>query len=223
MGGKNHQPCRQYLVISTEMSRALSLAHISLESANVALEDLLLTELNGGKGVTDLIIGNLLSSKKFLGDFGGYIAALIVKMNEENYADLPPLHKLDISTLGIELSRAGLVQAAAWAKVSGIMKAGTFYAVLSTFEVDRVSLISATDDLIKKVEFLAEHAKNGTVNSVLEENFEGNIKVEFAVLYQRWNTFQNEFLASAMLSTQLWYAHTGAGWLVEPSKFIRAA
>lgn len=41
MGGKNHQPCRSYLLNSTQMSRAMSLAFISVKLANVALKDLI--------------------------------------------------------------------------------------------------------------------------------------------------------------------------------------
>ncbi|MFN3692742.1 MAG: hypothetical protein ACK4SL_01415 [Candidatus Paceibacteria bacterium] len=50
MGGKNHQPRGRYLQNSTLMSRSMSLAQIGLELANVALEDLILAELDGKIG-----------------------------------------------------------------------------------------------------------------------------------------------------------------------------
>lgn len=50
MGGKNHQPCSGYLALSTKLSRSLSLANAELELANVALEDLILAELDGNTG-----------------------------------------------------------------------------------------------------------------------------------------------------------------------------
>jgi len=59
-------------------------------------------------------------------------------------------------------------------------------------------------------------ANVGKLNLVLEENRSGNFKQEFARLYCAWAKFQQLFLASSMLSTDLWYRNCGVSSLLSP-------
>jgi hypothetical protein len=56
-------------------------------------------------------------------------------------------------------------------------------------------------------------ARKGEVTRTLEENRPGNIKEAFANLYCAWAKFNQDFLASSLLSTELWYAFNGYGSL----------
>ena len=52
---------------------------------------------------------------------------------------------------------------------------------------------------------------------------EAKAKAEFAKLYTKWNDFRARFLASSIISTELWYAHTGKGSLAPTAAQLRAA
>lgn len=50
-----------------------------------------------------------------------------------------------------------------------------------------------------------------------------SFKPGFAVLYTAWTKFNALFLASSLLSTELWYAFTGKGSLAPTKLQLRAA
>ncbi len=79
-----------------------------------------------------------------------------------------------------------------------------------------------TQSLITKISALNDAAQKGEVNLVLEENRPGNIKESFACLYTAWAKFQQDFLASSLLSTELWYAFNGYGSLVGREAQLKA-
>lgn len=219
----NHQPCRAYLQNSTHMSLALSEARIAFETSNIHLENLILAELADDTGSVKPIVASLQDSIGKLGGFIDRIGLLRNQMRRQNYRDLPSLEKMDIHSLGIQLQKRQLVSTDAWEKIQSLMTGhDSFYKVLNHFETVAKQLIVDTEALLNKFIALEKCAESGEVNFVLEENRDGNIKIEFATLYNRWSVFQQEFLASSLLSTQLWYAHTGVGWIV-PGAGIRAA
>lgn len=218
MGGMNHQPCNkkgtEYLKHSTRMSRAVSSAHIALEQSNVYLEDVLLAELNGGNGSLDPIILQLEKSENFLMDFRQCINDLRDNMKKNCYSDLPTLYAGDFNAVGTQLSEAGVVQLPEWQEVLKAMKEHSFYEVLDKFSAFARLLVANTGALREKIILLSPYAEKGMVNFVLEGNGDINIKVEFAVLYTTWNRFHRLFLASSMLSTELWYAYNRSGSLL---------
>ncbi len=208
MGGKNHQPCRGYLENSTKMSRNLSVAHAELELGNVALEDLLLSELCGKKGGINPFVDRLRSSAVALSAALGSVDALRQQMVSNDFVDLPTLQSADLSAIGSAFVERGMVHRSAWDAVAQIMREKGFFGILPHFGAGISRLHGQTLLLAEKASALHPAAAAGEVTNVLEENRTGNIKVEFANLYSSWSDFNQLFLASSMLSTELWYLHT---------------
>jgi hypothetical protein len=218
MGGKNHQPCRDYLTESTKLSRSMSLAHSSLELANVALEDILLAELAGGKGAFDPFAHHLSVSLDRLGEAAEDVVSLRRKMEERHFADLPSRDAIDFDALGAKFAARGVVADAAWRQVIERLKEGGFRAVLTEIEARLAVLAELTRTLTEGVASLRGAVAAGEANVVLEENQPGSIKFAFARLYTAWAQFEQYFLASSMASTEQWYVFMGYGSLLgEPT------
>jgi hypothetical protein len=228
MGGQNHQPCNRpqtsYLRLSTKMSRDLSVARAYLEQANIALEDVLLQELAGrtGGSVKD-IVEQLSASDAALEEMTKTIGLLRADMHSHAFEDLPTLQSVDLDALGTELASSGLVQSGAWTVVSGIMRSRGFSGMLDFFDREISSLRKKTDELILAVRAVENTAKVGQLNLVLEQNQSANFKIQFAVLYSSWHQFLQVFLASSMLSTDLWYRYCGVGSLLEQEHGVQVA
>ncbi len=223
MGGKNHQPCSSYLPESTKLSRALSIAYAMLELGNVALEDAIITEFEGGKAQIEPITTFLERSEKSLDEAVLCAGLLEQRMDELGFTDLPTLHKLDLDAIGVDFGGRGLVDLSAWQRISAEYRAKGFRAVLGGFRTTIATLAENTVMLRTQVTALAPIASCGEISRVLEENREGNIKVTFAKLYTAWSQFNEAFLASSLLSTELWYAFNNFGSLTSPTSRVRAA
>ncbi len=213
MGGINHQPCKHYLRESTALSRCVSLARSQFEQANIALEDILLLELDKKQGSINPIRHHLQLSQDYLHSALVCLVALKTKMHDLNYQDLPPLHTIDTDQLGQHLATQGIVDDCSWNKMARLMKNSTFFANIKEFELQVHLLLKNTSMLLVSVDQLGDFADDGTMHNILEENRQGNIKIFFAKLYTAWNLFQADFLASSILSTEVWYAHNEYGSL----------
>lgn len=223
MGGQNHQPCRDYLENSTKLSRAVSVAMACLETANVELENALLQDLCSGTTNIEGVVKSLVDSEGALVDAFRQIASLRKRMDENSYQDLPSLQRLDLDLLRECFSADRMIDGDSWRVIAGIMQAGGFYAVLDHFEAHVSELAKLTSALRFQIQRLRQAAVRGELNFILEENRPGNIKKLFARLYTAWSVFKGEFLASSMLSTELWYAFNGYGSLAEKNKAVHAA
>lgn len=223
MGGMNHQPCSGYLAKSTELSRALSLAKARLELGNIALEDLLLGELKGSPSTTDEIVVSLDGSLQALASAQQAAIELRQQMDEVGYADLPPLATLDWEAIGERLITQGLNDNRAWGEALKTIRTGGFYRMIDRFQSDISQLIAETDVLREEIKALEPAARIGAVNLVLEENRNGNIRPQFARLYTSWACFSQMFLASSLISTEIWYAFNRHGSLVAGAAEMRAA
>lgn len=216
MGGKNHQPCGQYLKNSTMMSLEMSRAMIAVEMANVALEETILAELDGKTGKTESIVSYLVASGAHLDSMMTSVGALHDQMVELDYQDLPPLKTLDLEALGDGLFEENLLtSSAAWDDVVDIMTTQGFWGILPAFEEHITHLKRLTDELRDKIVAVYDKAQEGEMHLILEENGAGNFKAEFARLYTSWADFQHFFLASSLLSTEVWYQFNRSGSLIE--------
>lgn len=213
MGGKNHQPCSGYLKNSTRLSRHLSLAIIALETANVKLEDLILDELEDRVGSTDAIITGLKNSMSELDRMMEASTALRLQMDENGFEDLPSLRSIDLTVIGRSLNESGRVDATAWSEAATIMNKQGFYGMLDTFDAQIKELKRRTSDLIDLI--TAIDSSSGEVHRILEENRHGNIRPTFAEVYTAWGTFNALFLASSLISTELWYSFNNYGSLTD--------
>lgn len=215
MGGRNHQPCRPFLEKSTKVSRALSQGMAWLEIANVELENILLAELRAETRRVDKVVRRLEKSESALEDTARHLYALKYQMESSAFTDLRSLAWANLNLTGSRLAAAGVVNQESWDKVSNLMKTGGFISVLESFDERVHALLSATSDLRRQISACGKIAEHGDLGGVLEENREGNFKRAFAVLYTSWLSFSADFLASSMLSTELWYADNGFGNLLE--------
>lgn len=215
MGGKNHQPCRNYLPNSTELSRATSLALAKLELANVALEDIILGELGGVAGTVAPVVEHLSASRAALTTARAVAGRLRGQMEDENFRDLPSLRQTNLDDLGCRLARGNIVDPDAWSRISGLMANGGFFSILTHFESSIDELAEKTDRLVDHFSSITDVVARGELTSLVEDNESRNFKVPFADLYNTWSNFQREFVASSMLSTELWYIHSGCGSLIE--------
>lgn len=60
----------------------------------------------------------------------------------------------------------------------------------------------------------ASAASVGDLNLVLEQNQALNFRREFVVLYSAWASFEQAFLISSLISTEVWYRFNRFGSLV---------
>lgn len=229
MGGKNHQPCKHYLLNSTRLSRHLSLAYGHLEFGNAALEDILIIELSAGQDPRDAleryqeIQRELSTSGAELGHAKLALAALRQQMDETGFADLPTLGKIDLGRIGQSLAESGMVSLAAWKEVHELMKGGGFYAMIARFDADIDELSTLNRALQAKFAQLGTPVATGILTDIVEENRPESFKPEFAALYAKWTEMNGLFLASSLMSTELWYAFTGKGTLAPTAMQLRAA
>lgn len=220
MGGQNHQPCNRpqtsYLRFSTKMSRDLSIARTHMETANVHLEGVLLGELEENRGgALWKILDQLTMSNNSLKEMQDTIMLLREDMDANAFEDLSTLHSANLEEIGIEFSSAGIVEDDAWNSVVDIMCEHGFYGVLDFFDQEISSLRQKTEELNSAIRNADSAARAGQLNLVLEQNQPANFKVQFAQLYSAWHRFQQIFLASSMLSTELWYRYCDVGSLLE--------
>ncbi len=214
MGGINHAPCGRYLRNSTMISRGLSSAYASLEQSNIAFEDLILAELDGGQFRRPTKVCEHLASSKTQILLAISVCELLrAQMEQENYTDLPAKKQINMSALGKRLSENGIVSEASWEAVSGIMKGGSFYDLLEVIKSRLIDLGEKTDLLATKFKQFCSREHLTLLTAVMEQNLPGNVKVEFAQLYSSWANFHQLFLASSMFSTEVWYAEKGYGSL----------
>ena len=220
MGGKNHAPCRKYQQNSTQLSLFLSLALANLENANVALERVILNELDGEKGNRSLINEYLNMSMQALESAVRICDNLEAQMRDSDYHDLPELKSLDLVSLGRALSEKGLVNQKSWEEAASLMVSSTFYQLLEKIRTGICALIDETVALSHRFEQIPS-----TLHyvEIMECNRPENIKTEFARLYTSWGTFNHFFMASTILSTEIWYAHMGYGTMLESHKIALIA
>lgn len=221
MGGINHQPCNKYLGLSTAMSRFFSLARAKLEMANVHLEDALLSEINTSKGSP----ANLLTSASMVAEGALYLDKAIDTSNqlEQMMSDLGykpwPAFALFASPekmigLGEQLGRHGLVDLNSFKEIALPQLEGGFLRALELLRGEMISLRELHHGLASKLDLGVDLAKVGRLTSELESNGELSFRGSFMAVYARWNKVHNLFLASAALSTELWFRSSGSGSLM---------
>lgn len=224
MGGINHQPCGRYVAISTKLSRSLTLASAEFSMANVALEDLILTELVGGTGDIQPILNRLDGSHRSILDMRERLAELRGKMDELEFVDLPTLRQIDLEELGRAMERNDLHHSSQdWRQVSTIMQTRGFRGMVECFEQRIDDLLGKTKKLRGKIVDSSPLVADGNLHVTLEENRAGNFKAEFAALFTAWGTFQQLFLASSLISTEVWYRFNRNGSLVDAPAAAAAA
>lgn len=232
MGGMNHQPCRAYLLNSTLLSKYLSLARAHLDLSNAALEDILIQELSSPASNAviamshyDRLNAEITASIEALGLSQQALADLRRQMDDLGFEDLPTLKKMDLSGIGAEMAASGIVNLTAWEQIQSLMSSGGFYEVIRFFDTRIDDLISRSHDLLnnKFGNHMTQLVIEGGVAEMVEENTSGTFKIEFAALYSKWTEFNALFLASSMMSTELWFAFAGKGSLVPGMQQFKVA
>jgi hypothetical protein len=205
------------------MSRHANLALAQLELANVALEDLLLAELKGDVGDLNQVQNQLCGSRASVSRLIASIDDLTTEMDNQNFRDVYVDHLINLNVVGKAFARSGMVSTESWAKVVQNVQTHGFRKNLASIREQAALIAECTDALTQKIYNLREAASQGSVTKVLEENLDGNLKVEFAQLYQAWIKFQGFSLASSLLSSEIHYASEGYGSLLEENTGISTA
>ncbi|MFN3692741.1 MAG: hypothetical protein ACK4SL_01410 [Candidatus Paceibacteria bacterium] len=152
------------------------------------------------------------------------IDTLSIQMDTEKYVDLPPMKTMDLLAFGREMRAAGLHRSeSAWNNIAAIMQKSGFVATLHHHTATLAKLVCLTKDLKTCIQNSTPAAVVGKLNVELEENRALNFKAEFARVYTAWADFQQEFLASSMISTEVWYRHNNSGSLLDFARGVRAA
>ncbi len=222
MGGINHQPCNRpgtaYLRFSVLMSRALSNARASIDKANVNLEDVLLREMGHefGTGTLADVAACLGESDRYLHHMKLAVGLLRKNMKENDFVDLHKLLGLDPEKVATDFTESSIINygAETLRAVAVVLKVDGFYEMLDVFESRADHLRGQTAKLVDGFKKLQPSEAKGEVTQVLEGNLPGNIRAEFARLYSDWNKFHQIFLASSVLSTEIWYRWIKAGSLI---------
>lgn len=217
MGGQNHQPCNRYLVESTELSKSLSLARVRIEMANVAVEDVLLSELRGDPFDAQLtadVTVSLRGSAENLRQMEFWLDKISVKLSEADGWEPPTVTQLDWERIGHELEAAGAVDKKAWDAMTTARLSTGFMGVIAVYKSKIATLVSLTEKLLVELDDLVPVISARGFAVAVEENSCGDFKLAFARLYNQWSEFQQMFLASALLSTESWYSWTNRGSLV---------
>jgi hypothetical protein len=197
------------------MSKHLSEARAAFELANSSLEDVLIVEMRREKGEILGIVTNLQHSVQEIVGLRKSMADLLSLMRKSGYKDLPTLHTIDLATCGKSFAKEGFVTIGAWMVIENLMTSGGFYRVLDRLDADAMQLSALTDDLRECILALNPVVEKGGLTEIVERNHTGNLKVPFARLYAKWEVFQGLFLASSMLSTELWYAFNHDGSILD--------
>lgn len=217
MGGVNHQPCNKYLRNSTKVSLFLTLAQAEFQLANVAFEKALLLDLDGKRSSPKKILHKLEQSKNALISFGQALLRLKNQMDGNHFKDLPTLRTINLTQRGKKMSESGIVNISSWIKIQKLMENQGFYGVLASFTLRVREIIEMTNKLQEEFVEASWAFERSQLNQLLEQNMEGNVKATFAKLFREWSDFLNDFLASSMISTELWYAHSGYGSIMDTS------
>ncbi|OGI21519.1 MAG: hypothetical protein A2808_00580 [Candidatus Moranbacteria bacterium RIFCSPHIGHO2_01_FULL_55_24] len=225
MGGVNHQPCNKYLPDSTRLSRALSLARISLESANVVIEDVLLNELEqSGQGNPQEIIYHLDHCERHLDEMNDHLRSISDRYATERGWEPPSVNQINWGSVGYSLTRSQAVNPAKWDQMTKLRLTGSFRDVLRHYFEQVECLKEYSSGARASIQSLSRTIESGSFNRAVEENQAGSFKIDFARLYHGFAEFQEEFLASALLSTESWYQWIKAGSLVdEPTSAAQVA
>lgn len=215
MGGKNHQPCGGYIRQSTIASRFHSLVGIAIESVNINLEDAIIADMNRehdqSNAYIDNTIKNLEATLEQLDGLRDAIIDLMDEMDVNGYQDLPPIHSLDWDAIGRDFADRKMVAGDAWNHVGFILGSGGFKALFTAYAQDVANIKQSVTELLR----LFENRPNENITIILEENRDGNMRPMFAQVYQSWNAFSQRFLASSLISSEIWYAFNGYGSMTQ--------
>lgn len=205
MGGINHQPCRNYFRESTEWSRNLSVAESEFHLANIALEDVILGELDGEIISVQEIVSHLEKSYQALNSAWSNACTIQEKMKMLNFQDFDCIADSHFDYLGKILSSQGVVSHFAWDEVLSCIRKNGFQAVVENSKKQIEDIMNATKRLMDCVDMLSP----GNIIDVMEENRPENIRIPFGYLYCSRSFFMQSFLASSIISSEAWYLSRG--------------
>lgn len=221
MGGINHQPCSKYLGPSTRMSRAFSLARAHFEHSNAALEDALLSEIESGIGDVSALQKTITYIDNSIVELDAAVDSSIEleqKMVEYGYKPWPAFAlfqtEANMMALGQDLATAGLLQIDSFKSVALPQLEQGFWATLHLLRNQFVALKEMESELKGQILPALKIAAAGTLTSELEENGELSFRGSFMRIYAAWNKSHGMFLASAALSTELWFRSASRGSLL---------
>lgn len=218
MGGMNHQPCSKPAPESTRLSRHLSSATVNIMLANIRLEDLIIDELElkiTQPGQISMMIIMLQTGYADIAKAIAFSKALSEQVVGSNFIDCSD--RATLQQIVDRLCSQGMIDQSSAKLVLEDRCRGGFIACLESINNNLKELLLLTSKLIKDLEPLKLVADSGDqVFSHLEFNTPQSIKPSFARLFNRLNTLNGYFLASAIISTEYFYKVANFGSLGAP-------
>ena len=216
MGGCNHQPCSKIAENSTRLSRHVSSATANIQLANVRLEDMLLVELDlelTDLGSITVMLSFLNSAKADFIKAQASATQMLGTLRSSNFIDCKDEKELDMIIESLCIKSMLNPYYAKMVKKDRCV--GGFLTCLEKIHRQ----IKETGRLVSKLIFVFERLQKALqssdekVFSHLEFNSPLNIKPAFAQLYAMLGDLNGYFLASAIISTELFYEVAGLGAL----------
>lgn len=199
----------------------MSLTSMALESFNVKLEDMILVNL-----VNESVSPRILSIEvRHVMDSvvraEQSIDMLLMQMDELYYVDLPATDDFQLDEFGDKVIPRLMVGTEAYKEIATHYKAGGFRSALNHLRVKHSQFGFAVADMATKVQELADTDVDD-IAVEFESNDTGNIRPQFAVMYTTWSQFHQMFLASSLISTEIFYIQEGVDSLLGIKDLVSA-
>lgn len=204
------------------MSKSVTAGIADFNRANVALEEVILAELDGSKdpGSFGVALALLDSAVHNFDAAIAHLASLKDEMDAKKYQPLPSFANYGTPdkarALARELAGNGLM-AAEKINVVVIPQIGHgkgFYAAIPMLDIALVAMRDSAKDLQNRMSEASHVAEDGMVAELLETNAAMNFRADFLRAFNTINSSFSTFAASAAWSTEMWYRSTSAGSLL---------
>ncbi len=214
----NHQPCRESAIASTQMSRHLSSATSHIHLANIRLEDLIVDELELGivqPHAVEPLIGHLREAAADFSKASSVARTMDEALRVSNFIDCKDPQKL--ATIAKRLADQRMLDPHHAGAVELDRSKGGFLACLARIQEGFGQCEMLTRQLCDAFHTLQSRMQaEEKAFDHLEFNTPESIKPAFAMLFAAVGALNGYFLASAIVSTEIFYAVAGLGRLGEP-------
>lgn len=200
--------CEDYISLASNMRRHFTLMESYFGFAQVAFEDVLY-----GRATPHSVEHHLRNSRANALQVITIADSLESKMRKSN--DLFVLSTIDLDALGQIFISNSVVNARAWKQATTNARLGGFHKNLSLIRSTTVLVIDRIGNLSKRMNRLRENKEELLNEQLCETNLPGSLGVSFAQLKTLLSGFQSTFIASLILSTEIYHHFYGNPPLVE--------
>jgi len=208
MGGKNHQPCDQYLPESILMSKITSEGLAAIETGNSFLEDALLAEVNGNgteqNYYLDKAIMKLVEAENTITEFIKCVDNLLIKMDYLAFQDEDYFHTVDFQSFQNSMIQLKIIlpNSRAWEVAQNTIQEKGFRGMFQIFKSTMAGIKNNIVKLRETFSLCSESGRLGNLVKSIEEN-KIPLRQDFSRVYLAWLEFSAIFTCSSLISTEL--------------------